>query len=78
MSKVKIFNCIKCPHYEVPDAATEFVPECFLNVFNQTGDCPCTNCEDIWDCSDWCSEYYKFEETILNLNGAKQNVKSDL
>ena len=68
MGKIKIFNCIKCPHYEIPDPIiTEFITECFLSAFNQQGDCPCTNCEGIRECSDWCTEYYQFEERIFNL-----------
>ena len=68
MGELKIFNCIKCPHYDIPDPIiAEVITECFLSVFNQQGDCPCTNCEDIRECSDWCTEHYQFEERIYNL-----------
>lgn len=68
MADIKIFNCIKCPHYEIPDMLiADIIAECFFSAFNEHGDCPCTKCEDINDCDDWCSEYYQFEERIYNL-----------
>jgi len=68
MADLKIFNCIKCPHYDIPlEITTGYIVECFYYDFNQTGDCPCTKCENINDCGDWCAEYYKFEERIYNL-----------
>jgi len=69
MDQLKIFNCIKCPHYDIPLELTNgIITECFYFDFNKYGDCPCTRCEYINDCSDWCKEYYEFQEMVMELS----------
>lgn len=68
MGDVKIFNCIRCPHYDIPlEIVTGIIDECFYFDFNESGACPCTRCPNINDCSEWCVDYYEFQESVMNL-----------